>query len=415
MIQALCRFLLHLFFSTIRVHNAERIPKSGAVLIVANHHSGLVDPAVLIATLPRVPRFLAKAVLWNLKYLPLRPLLSSANAIPVHRVKDGGGDNDSMFSATHDALVAGDAIALFGEGVSHDMPGLLDLKTGAARIALGVDGPVSIVPVGLMYDDRARYRSHVNVYVGDVIDIVGSRGGDHDRDAVVSLTSTITEGLEAVAPSWETWRQYDDARIAARLTVAARPDLAYGQVLTTLNNAIDEQRDDAAVMCAAVERFEDEVDRIGIDLDVVVDEPREDLEVINRRSLIESLLWWPIVMIGRALNIVPFVAVRTAAKRQQLNFRATFKILLGLVLYPIWWIALGIVVGWLTVPLIGIVVAIVAPPLGYLSARVNGRLRHVRNRLTVEAFREIDPEASSALVAQRSAVVDATERILGAG
>jgi len=353
--------------------------------MVANHHSGLVAPAVLIATLPRVPRFLAKAVLWNVKYLPLRPLLNGAKAIPVHRVKDGGGDNDSMFSATHDSLEAGEAIALFGEGVSHDMPGLLDLKTGAARIALGVDGPVAIVPVGLMYDDRARYRSHVNVYVGEVIEVVGSSGGDHDRDAVVALTSTITDGLEAVAPSWDTWRQYDDARIAARLTVAARPDLAYGQVLTTLNNAIDGDDAEAAKMCDAVERFEDEVDRIGIELDVVVDEPREDLENINRRSLIESVLWWPIVVIGRLLNIVPFLTVRNAAKRQKLNFRATFKILLGVFVYPIWWLALGLVIGWLTVPLIGFVVAIIAPPLGYLSARVNGRLRHVRNRLTVES------------------------------
>lgn len=412
MIQALCRFLLHLFFSSIRVHNVDRIPTSGAVLLVANHHSGLVDPAVLIAMLPRTPRFLAKAVLWNMKYLPLRPLLLAAKAIPVHRQKDGGGDNDSMFSATHDSLAKNEAIALFGEGVSHDMPGLLDLKTGAARIALGVDGPVSIVPVGLLYDDRARYRSHVTVYVGEPIDVVGSAGGDNDRDAVVALTQVISDELEVVAPSWDSWRQHHDAQIAARLTVAARPELAYGEVLTALNQAVDSGSKDAAKMCAAVERFEDEVDRIGIELDVVVDEPQDDLETINKQSLLESFFWWPVVALGRLLNLVPFLIVRNAAKRQKFNFRATFKILLGVFLYPLWWILLGVAVGAITVPLLGLVATIVAPPLGYLSARLNGRLRHIANRLSVESFQEIDPRAGSALVAHRSAVVVATEQLM---
>ncbi len=398
------------------MHNPERIPKSGAVLIVANHHSGLVDPAVLITVLPRTPRFLAKAVLWNPKYLPLRPLLSMARAIPVHRQKDGGGDNSSMFAASHDALVAGDAIALFGEGVSHDMPGLLDLRTGAARIALGVDGPVAVQPVGLIYDDRARYRSQVSVYVGEPIHLVGREGGDEDRDAVVELTAKIHDRLEEVAPSWDNWRQHDDAKIAARLTVAARPELEYADVLTKLNNAVDdadpEGRRLATAMCDAVERFENEVDRIGIDLDVVVDEPVERLEQVNRRSLLESFIWWPVVWVGRLLNLVPFFAIRFAARKQKLNIRATFKILVGVFAYPLWWIALGVLVGWLVHPVVGLVVAIGAPVLGYLSARVHNRIRHIANRLSVESFREIDPDAGSALVAHRSLVVAATEAIV---
>lgn len=414
MIRSLCRLLLHLFFSTVRVHNPERIPNSGAVLIVANHHSGLVDPAVLISTLPRTPRFLAKAVLWDAKYLPLRPLLSLARAIPVHRQKDGGGDNSSMFSATHEALQGGDAIALFGEGVSHDMPGLLDLRTGAARIALGVDGPVTIQPVGLIYDDRARYRSQVSVYVGQPIEVLGSVGGHQDRDAVVALTDQLHERLEDVAPSWDSWRQHDDARIAARLTVAERRDLDYADVLTKLNNAVDDERPEARAMCEAVEQFEEEIDRIGIDLDVVVDHPAARLEDVNRRSLLESFIWWPVVWIGRSLNLVPFFAIRTAARQQPLNIRATFKIIVGVFAYPIWWVALGIGTGWLVHPLAGVVVAIAAPMLGYLSARMHRRLRHIANRLSVEAFRDIDPSAGSALVARRSMVVAATESILRA-
>lgn len=390
------------------------MPNSGALLIVANHHSGLVDPAVLISALSRTPRFLAKAVLWNTKYLPLRPLLMLARAIPVHRQKDGGGDNESMFRSTHTALAGGDAIALFGEGVSHDMPGLLDLRTGAARIALGVNGPVAIQPVGLIYDDRARYRSQVSIYVGEPFEVTGSIGGDEDREAVVALTEQVQDRLEQVAPSWETWRQHDDAKIAARLTVAAHPELDYADVLTALNIAVDNDAPKAMAMCDAVERFEDEVDRIGIDLDVVVDQPASRLEEVNRRSLMESFLWWPVVWIGRLLNLVPFLVIRAVARRRPLNIRATFKVLVGIFAYPAWWIGLGTVVGQGVHPVAGVTVALAAPILGYLSAQVHRRLRHVANRLSVEAFREIDPDAGSALVARRSMVVAATESILRA-
>jgi glycerol-3-phosphate O-acyltransferase/dihydroxyacetone phosphate acyltransferase len=403
---------LHLFFSTIRVHNSEGLPMSGPVLLVSNHHSGLVDPAVLIASLPRTPRFLAKAVLWDKRYLPLRPFLAAARAIPVHRRKDGGGDNDSMFVAAYEALGRGEAIAIFGEGVSHDMPGLLDLKTGASRIALGVDGVVEVVPVGLIYDDRARYRSHVVVYVGEPISVLGTARGDDDRDEVAALTARITEGLEEVAPSWDGWRQHDDARIAARLTVADRPHLQYGEVLTGLNRSIDAKSAIAADVCDAVELFEDEVDRLGIDLDVVVDEPEHGLGAIDRRSILESVVWWPVVTIGRVLNLVPFFGIRFAAHRQDLNFRATFKILFGLIVYPAWWVLLGVSIGWVTSPTYGFVSALSAPFIGYLSARVNGRLRHVKNRLTVEALRDIDQAGTSLLVLRRSMVVAATVRVL---
>jgi len=188
---------MHTFFSRVRVHHPERIPATGGVLLVSNHHSSLVDPVALLATLPRPSRFLAKSELWKPAFLPLRPLLSLARAIPVYRQVDGGGDNSSMFAASHQVLAEGDVIALFAEGHSHDMPGLMDLKTGAARM--------------LIYDDRARFRSRAMVYVGEPITTTGEVDGDSDRDRVRELTEQISECLDEVAPSWETWEARDAA------------------------------------------------------------------------------------------------------------------------------------------------------------------------------------------------------------
>src|SRR5947209_2889893 len=62
-----------------------KLPRHGGVLLVTNHVSHL-DPvfdAVLVHRHDRVPRFLAKNSLWNVK--GLRTVLVGAGQIPVYR------------------------------------------------------------------------------------------------------------------------------------------------------------------------------------------------------------------------------------------------------------------------------------------------------------------------------------------
>lgn len=410
MIRVLCRTLLHLFFRTVHIHDVERLPATGPVLVVSNHHSGLVDPAVLIATLPRSPRFLAKAALWRWQYLPLRPFLFIAGAIPVHRRKDGGGDNTDTFAATRAALEKGELIALFGEGVSHDEPGLLDVKTGAARIALGADGPLSIVPIGLIYDDRARYRSHVSAAVGWPIEVVGRPGGDEDRDAVTGLTDRITAALADVAPSWESWEEHDDAKVAARLTAANDDEVEYGAVVTRLNRKIDDRDAGMEAVRTAVRAFREEVDRLGLDIDDLMEQGDAELGSIEKHTRVMSMIWWPLVTLGRLLNVVPYTVIRLGASRMDLNIRATFKILLGLFVYPGWWIVLWAIGAALWSGSVGLALAFGAAILGYLSAQVASRLRYAaRERDLRHPLRSAD---RSDLVARRAYVVAATRREL---
>ena len=64
------------------------MPPSGPLVIVANHRNALVDPLILIATLPRTLRPVAKAPLF--RHPILAPFLRLAGALPVHRRQDPG-------------------------------------------------------------------------------------------------------------------------------------------------------------------------------------------------------------------------------------------------------------------------------------------------------------------------------------
>lgn len=97
-------------------------------------------------------------------------------------------------------------MAIFPEGISHDLPALQPLRTGAARVALrashdGVPGVVTVA-VGLVYDEKQRFRSRALVRVGEPqsTDCWMDAYRRDDRGAVRSLTDDLAERLRRVQP-----------------------------------------------------------------------------------------------------------------------------------------------------------------------------------------------------------------------
>ena len=163
----MARAVVWLYYRVERVGG--EVPE-GPVLLVANHSNGLLDPALVVATASRWPRFLAKSTLFGMPLVGW--LVRGAGSIPVHRRQDAGADvekNRETFEAVRDALAAGGAVCLFPEGISHSSGRLEPLKTGAARIALGAAAAgtgVRVVPVGLNFQEKAAFRSTVLVAYG---------------------------------------------------------------------------------------------------------------------------------------------------------------------------------------------------------------------------------------------------------
>src|SRR5438067_1613302 len=109
----------------------------GPVMFVGNHPNGMVDPGLVFVLAQRPITFLAKAPLFSLPLVGW--LIKKLGALPVYRRQDDPtqmGKNAGTLDAAADALAAGRCITIFPEGKSHSEPQLLELKTGAARIAL---------------------------------------------------------------------------------------------------------------------------------------------------------------------------------------------------------------------------------------------------------------------------------------
>lgn len=164
---------LGFYFRRIERFQAERVPRTGPILLTANHPNSVTDPFVIGASLPRKVNFMATVQMF--RFAPLKWLLTRCGVIPVNRVKDDPKAMRSVmdtFEAVYRVLERGEAVALFPEGITHDDPQLKEVKSGAARMALELEHRhggklgLQIVPVGLTFSAKELYRSEALVNFG---------------------------------------------------------------------------------------------------------------------------------------------------------------------------------------------------------------------------------------------------------
>lgn len=383
-VAGVARLTTGVFFRDIEVVGAESIPSAGPFLVVANHVNNLIDPMLLLALVRPTPRFLAKHTLWG--HPVVAPLLALAGALPVYRKQDGAdvSHNRETFDRARRVLARGGAVALFPEGRSHNEPGGLPLKTGAARIALDAEaGPhrhgLRIVPVGLMYEDKERFRSRVLVLIGQPLDVTeeASRYAHAPRAAVRELTLRMYAALAELVPPFTTWEQARlvDAAVeavagekAADLPLSERWSL-WRRFYSRHRTLRDTDPDRASLLVEAVRRFETtrgtpwgRVRTVG-----------SPLRRPRRWPPGAGLVLWPIYALGVALNVLPFHVPGWIARRltRTPDEPATYKILSALLVFPAAWAAECAVAALLGGPVAAAVVAVVAPVSGYFALRIH--------------------------------------------
>ena len=350
-VRTIVAFALRLFYRVRMGAPPEEI--DGPVIYAGNHPNGLIDPALVFIITRRQVTFLAKAPLFAVPVLGW--LLRGLAALPVYRKQDDPSlmkRNEASLDAAADALVSGRAITLFPEGRSHSEPQLAELKTGVARIAIAArrrGAQVKIVPVGLTYAEKNRFRSEVLIEIGEPIDVPADEG----PEAVQSLTNRIASGLRKVTLNLERWED---------LPLIATAEALYA--LRTGDGARDPERTRAFAEGVRLLRAEQRVRFESVRkelmsfrraLEVASIRPG-DLAVTYRplavlsfvlRNLILLVVGLPLAAVGLILFALPFYVPRwiASALKPELDVVGTVKFLASLVIAPLW-IALLTAVAW---------------------------------------------------------------------
>jgi glycerol-3-phosphate O-acyltransferase / dihydroxyacetone phosphate acyltransferase len=434
-VRVIARFWIWFFFERVEVRHPERVPRRGPVLLCINHPNNLIDSLLVGSVLPRQVHYLATGALFRNPLMAR--LLVALGVIPVYRKADDPDRmerNVEMFAACEEAFDRGRLIAIYPEGATRAEASLQRIKTGAARIALGYEahapGRLTVVPVGLSFAARKRFRGRVLVSFGEPVDVSSHLAGYREEPAKVlhALTTAIQGPMEREVVRVE------------RIDTAA-----FGRAVETLYRGEFERElwekrwvsgrqvvsfQSSASIAAAVEHFRkqdpERIERLwqrilGYHVGFAAYRLRDETvrtrlaQTAERQRVARSwqtIVGLPLFAYGAAVNFLPYYLPGWLAGRmsRRATDYATIRLLASVVAFPLFWVLETALVGWAAGLRCAFAFFLSLPLGGLIAYRYlvgTGRLRH---QLRFGALLLTRAQEARRLLAERREIIEELER-----
>ncbi|MBI2361806.1 MAG: 1-acyl-sn-glycerol-3-phosphate acyltransferase, partial [Elusimicrobia bacterium] len=274
---SLLRAVLGFYFRRLELAEPERVPAGGPLLVCANHPNSLADAMVLAALIPRPLHVVATAKLFRLK--AAAAVLRALGVIAVNRASDDPRAMRSVtatFEAVYAVLERGGTVLIFPEGVTYDEPALRELKSGAARMALELEARhggalgLKVLPVGLAYSDRGRYRGDALASAGEPLAAADFLAGyaEKRKECVSRLSAALDAAVKGLVV-----HQPDAARARVSAGVLRLLPSADGieaarlrkRVADAVEAAFARRPEQAAAFAARLARYEAGLARLAVE------------------------------------------------------------------------------------------------------------------------------------------------------
>lgn len=366
------RLVCRVYFRDIQMNGINHIPRSGPVLVCANHPNMLVDAMLLISTIIYLGR---DTYCWVKASAFANPIvgkiLKQMGAVPVFRPvrSDTNQDQDmdssqtretlakateQMFQHTWQVLKAGHVMVLFPEGTSYTQSSMMTLRTGMMRATIGfvqlTGQSVTVVPCGLVYGQKDTFRSNVLIDFGPgwvitPVDCMRPKFQSNPRQAIKDMTIELTLKMHDVTLNAPDMVCLQTAQMIRRIFMTSRPK----SKLKTPSPAFMEKvyltrRLIQILTCPSVDTKE---------LETKVMEYCQALNHLNwsdrhvraNRSeyrLKHVLKWLLLGIPGCFLNVLPFYFLGKKLDQMAgfVESQSMFKIIVAVICIPIQWIGL---------------------------------------------------------------------------
>jgi 1-acyl-sn-glycerol-3-phosphate acyltransferase len=403
LIYGLLRFWLGtaigVFFRRIEVEGIENVPQTGPVLLLPNHPNALVDALVILMQLKRPVSLTAKSTLAD--NVVLRFFIRVSKVILLHRKQDTelGADRSRNVRSLEECrrrLAQGAAICLFPEGQSHSDPFLRPFRWGAARIALEFtqsrvsSETLKIIPVGLNFLHKDRFRSDVWVRFGEPVD-VSQWVLDHPQGSPTELTEEIERRVRDLTLNFE--RRRDSVLMdwaAELLATGGHPPVPIGQekeavsshlsLVRLIRDGYENLKGKKAIEIEELRfriiRYRLELRRLGIapaEVYILMTAWRAVFFVIQETTVL--LVGLPIATWGVINHLLPALIVRGVAKKLTIEKDqwASNTVFPAVIVFPFFYI-IQMTLAWLCLsPVLASTYMVGLPISGYIAVRYRDR------------------------------------------
>lgn len=458
---SLVRTLVRAFFRRVELSGTEHVPRDRGGLVIAWHPNGLIDPGLILASFPGRVAFGARHGLFKVPLLGA--LLRAVDAVPIYRAADlkaqsadgRRGQNLASLSALAGAIASGRYAALFPEGLSHDAPHLAELKTGAARLyyqarAAAPDAtPPVIVPVGLHYDDKRAFRSSALVAYEPPMELPPeldvtpdpSESDEVSRARARALTDEIERVLREVVLATEDWALHHLMHRARKLVRAERAKragaaldkpgpreraLGFARVWAGYYARRETHPERVAALRSRLERYDADLKTLALEDHELDAAPRLGSAwlplLLFLQVLTVYLLLPPILLVGYVVNLPVALLLIVVSKLTASAYKdeATVKVLLGGLLFPLCWVAAGVLaarahtalhhsIAWLpNTPLVtGVLFGLASAVGGMVALRYLRVARETARAVRIRLFRPLRRRHIERLLLERATLHDA--------
>lgn len=337
-----CTIALRFYFKTWQINNVKAIPAKGPVIFIPNHQNAFLDAILIICSSPRNPWSIARASVFKAGWVT--KLLTDIQIKPVFRMRDGWSslrNNDAIIQEWSNMLAQGQDILIFAEGNHNEPYAAGVLQKGFARMTLQFqqkNASLTIIPIGLHYDDHHAFRSRVLVNFGDAIrvnEIV--KESFSEREKLETLINVTDEALK-------------------KLTLGIKADEAY------------KARFDFLLKHRRLEK--DMMVQLEADRNILGSYPEAPAQPHRKKSSSTWKLLNPIVWLGCALHILPYILIKRFVKQKVKDpqFISSLKYAMGLFLIPFYYlVVMGVF--YVFIPNIGALIALgIILPLSGIAA-----------------------------------------------
>ena len=411
-IKLILGFAVKQYFRDVVIHNADKIPKDGPIILLPNHTSAFMDPIVVACQVKRSVNFLTRGESFESPIMS--KIFSILHMIPIYRREHTPGQvdkNEDVFVKCFELLEKQGVLMIFPEGVCQMHAQLMPLKTGSARIALGAAARnkfklnVCLIPVGINYTDPHIIQGKLFINFGDPIytnefqEIYQNdsyQGYKSLTDAIdvelrkrivivndrrwVSLAEKTEKIIKSQPLKFEGILENKDNR--------ASWFIKRQQILKVIDFIKKEDGEDSLNQIEQkVDSFFFRIERLGLKKKLLNPLGKyKSTKPRKRRLAAYFIVILPFFLIGLAMHIVPYKLTGKLADRivKRDDFRGSVLLALGLLIFAFWGFLIAYISYQLTSSaLLAIIVALSFPVIGLIAFRYYVRLTRLISDLKV--------------------------------
>ena len=305
------RYYNRIYFRSVNVYGKHNIPTDGGVLFSPNHQSALLDPLVLASLTQGKTTSLTRSDIFG---GPFQWFLDAFYMLPVYRIRNGYSNlkkNDEIFAKCYELLGLGKFMLMFSEGGHHNEYYLQNLSKGSSRLAFKAaqENPgkkIYLQPVGINYGHHQQPRCTLHLVYGQPIKV----------SDFVDLKLTDVENINILKLELQN-------RMKACLWL---PD-------KTENYFIQKKK---------INRYTTHVDFKT--LKSALQNNYNKMPGVKPKSKTRKVL----IFLLSVPNIIPFwISRKIIGKLEDIVFVSSLKYVLGVFLFPIWWLATSITIAYM--------------------------------------------------------------------